>query len=107
MTLQYLDFDYSEDDLGNGTLDALASVLPDRQAAAQTEAQQVLDWAHAEFGPAQALEDGGTWHYALQCTQETDIALGGQRCVLALTLTGSTQFCLALMERFNTDAYGA
>lgn len=102
--LQYLDFDYSEDDLGNSTLDALASVLPDHAAALQSEASRVLDWAHAEFGPAQALEDGGTWHYELQCTQEADIAQGVQRCVLALTLTGSTQFCLSLMEQFSADA---
>ncbi len=102
MTLHYLDFDYSEDDLGNATLDALASVMPDRWAALQAEAQGVLDWAHAEFGPAQALEDGGMWHYELQCSQEADTAQGEERRVLALTLTGSTQFCLALMERFST-----
>ena len=42
MPLNYLDFDYSEDADGNGTLDAMASVLPAQLPALQNEIAAVL-----------------------------------------------------------------
>ena len=46
MTLNYLDFDYSEDADGTGTFDAMASVLPAQLPALHAEITQVLAWAH-------------------------------------------------------------
>lgn len=42
MALDYLDFDYSEDEDGNGTWDAMASVADSRWAALLEEVRQVL-----------------------------------------------------------------
>ena len=41
MTLDYLDFDYSEDEGGNGTWDAMASVAQDRWGALRAEVRHV------------------------------------------------------------------
>ena len=52
MPLNYLDFDYSEDADGNGTLDAMASVLPAQLPALQSEIAAVLalQVAHVKRG---------------------------------------------------------
>ena len=49
MTLDYLDFDYSDDGDGQGSFDALASVAPAQVAAVHAEIETVLAWAHAQF----------------------------------------------------------
>lgn len=76
MSLNYLDFDYSEDDEGTGTFDAMASVLPAQLAALHAEVALVLQWAHSEFpdacGPS---EDGGQWQYDLQGVQDVSTPL--------------------------------
>ena len=122
MPLNYLDFDYSEDADGNGTLDAMASVLPAQLPALQGEIAAVLAWAHAHWpGACAPLEDGGAWHYDLHGVQEVQSPLtlsfdeaAGQlhttkgsaappRTTLTLTLSGSSDFCTALREAFEME----
>ena len=43
--LDYLDFEYSEDEHGQGTFDAMASVLPAHVPALHAELTRVLAWA--------------------------------------------------------------
>ena len=45
-TLHFLDFDYSEDDEGTGTFDAMACVTEAQWARLQHEITQVLQWCH-------------------------------------------------------------
>ena len=45
MSLQYLDFEYSDDTEGVGTWDAMASVSPNQVTAVQAEVARVLGWA--------------------------------------------------------------
>jgi hypothetical protein len=108
MTLDYLNFDFSDDDAGGGSFDAMAAV--------------VLAWACAAFGPATAVDDGGEWDFELQGSDESGIALpvtwdmrDGQArlepsasgaddqsfITLTLTLGGSPAFCEAFAERFK------
>lgn len=49
MALDYLDFEYSEDEDGNGTWDAMASVTDSRWQALLGEVQQVLHWASQDY----------------------------------------------------------
>ena len=97
-TLHYLDFDYSEDDAGCGTWDAMASVWPAQLEALRAEVAQVLDWAHGEFpnrhGP---LDDGGEWDHDLQNVQEAG------RQTLTLTLSGTPAFGAAWRAQFGGD----
>jgi hypothetical protein len=122
MSLDYLDFDYTEDEQGNGSFDAIAAVSPAQWPALQAEVQRVLAWAHAEFPGAQgAPEDGGQWDFELQGLREVptplsiqyderrgelrvaDGAPGQPRLTLGLTLTGSPGFCEALRQAFSLD----
>ncbi len=122
MTLNYLDFDYSEDGQGNGSFDAIAAVSPAQWPALQAEVQRVLAWAHAEFpGARGAPEDGGQWDCELQGLREVPTPLeirfdeacgqlrmadgqpGQPRLTLSLTLTGSADFCEALRQAFALD----
>jgi len=122
MPLNYLDFDYSEDADGNGTLDAMASVLHAQLPALQNEIAAVLAWAHAHWpGACAPQEDGGAWHYDLHGVQEVQSPLTlsfddatGQlhmttgsaappRTTLTLTLSGSSDFCTALREAFDME----
>lgn len=122
MTLDYLDFDYSEDDEGTGTFDAMACVTEAQWARLQHEITQVLQWCHEQFpeGPS-PLEDGGDWQYDLQAVQEVstpvalhfDPATGGiarkletaapPRLTVTLTLSGHAQFCEALRAEFGLE----
>ena len=45
MSLQFLDFEYSEDPQGGGSFDAMASVRPVQLAEVRAEITEVLDWA--------------------------------------------------------------
>ena len=49
MTLNYLEFDYSEDAEGIGTFETLASVSPSQVAAVHAEVAEVLSWAFRTF----------------------------------------------------------
>ncbi len=120
MRLNYLDFDYSEDADGTGTLDAMASASPGQLAALHAEIIQVLAWAHQNWPDACApLEEGGEWQYDLQGVQEVstplvlelDLAAHGlhstpghpapPRTTLSLTISGSADFCAALRDAFG------
>jgi hypothetical protein len=96
MQLHYLDFDFSDEDTGRGSFDAMASVLPDRLSALRAEIAAVLAWATDAFGPGGALDDQGEWDYELQ-----EAAESGTRTTLTLTLSGSPAFCEAFREHFE------
>lgn len=122
MTLDYLDFDYSEDADGTGTFDAMASVQPAQLVHLHAEVARVLAWAHAGFpGECRPLEDGGTWQYDLRGSQETSAPLtlefdaetsrlsatpgsaGAPRTTVCLTLSGNAGFCAAFRDAFGVD----
>ena len=118
----YLDFDYSEDELGCGTFEAMASTRPEQVPAVRQEVKQVLDWAHTAFpGMRAPLDDGGEWdfylhgqqewtateeiHYDAQ-SRELHVQLGPQglpRHTLTLSLSGTAQFCDAFRQQFLSD----
>lgn len=93
--LDYLDFEVADDGEGVTTFDALAAVVPERAPALRAEVKRVLDWAHARFGPAAPLDEGGEWDCALDDHDEDG------RTVVALTLSGHEGFARALQERFG------
>ena len=120
MTLHYLEFDYSEDDEGTGTWDAIASVAPPHVAPLQAEIARLLQWAHAEFGGRRGpIEEGGAWDYDLHSEPEGaplqplhfDPATGGlqpplapqpgARHTLTLSLCGTAEFGAALRGAFG------
>jgi len=120
MQLAYLDFDYSEDALGHGSFEAMASVQSGALAALLGEVCAVLGWAHAHFSdPPAPLEEGGIWDYSLDGQREwsaPDVlrydplsghvaSLPGQagavRHTVTLCLVGAPQFCQALREQFE------
>lgn len=120
MTLHFLDFDYSEDEEGTGTWDAMASVPTDRLPELLAEITALLDWAHTEFGALRGpVETGGLWDYDLQCERDglPLLALGfdiyerqihprpqsqPQAWVtLTLTLSGGPAFAAAFVDRFG------
>ena len=118
MDLHYLLFDFTDEESGRGSFDAMASVLPTRLPALLAEVQAVLEWASTEFGAAAALADEGEWDYDMQAAEEPDMPLKvaydvatgrvslapsgtGQRIVLTLTLSGSRAFCDAFREAFS------
>ena len=122
MPLQYLNFDYSEDDDGNGTWDAMASVTPAHLPALRAELESVLCWAHRAFAGQRApLDEGGDWDFDLQTLHEGaapdqwhfDEALGQitvtpgdsaqTRHTVTLSLSGTGAFSAALRERFGLD----
>lgn len=122
MTLDYLDFDYSEDAEGHGSFDAMAAAAPAQLPALQAEVLRVLQWAQQAFPQARApLEDGGEWDYALHGVEEVATALearvepdagrltlerrgsGPPRVTLSLTLSGTPDFCAALRAAFGLD----
>lgn len=75
-TLDWLDFDYSEDPQGHGSFDAMASVTAAQLPALQRELERVLAWAHREFGGVRApLDEGGDWDFELQGLQEVPAPL--------------------------------
>lgn len=120
MTLDYLDFDYSEDTEGIGVFDAMASTGAPQVAAVHAEIVRVLAWAHAGFGAPQApVGDGGDWDYDLQGMQEVSApeALefdpesqrlqveagppGAARHTVSLSLSGTPEFCAAFRQAFD------
>ncbi|WP_312790584.1 hypothetical protein [Diaphorobacter nitroreducens] len=120
MTLHFLDFDYSEDEEGTGTWDAMASVPTDRLPELLAEITALLDWAHTEFGTLRGpVETGGLWDYDLQCERDglPLLALGfdiHERQIhprpqsqpqawvtLTLSLSGGPAFAAAFVDRFG------
>ena len=70
MQLHYLDFDFSEDELGHACWDALACVPPERWEALLAEAQALLAWCEQQGGPAGDMDAGFGWDFDLQATAE-------------------------------------
>lgn len=119
LRLNFLEFDYSDDDDGHGSFDAMAAVSPAQWPALVAEVERVLAWAQREFpGTRGALEDGGQWDCELQGVRETPTPLdlrydeatgrlrasegapGQPRITLSLTVSGTPAFCDALREAF-------
>lgn len=122
MTLHYLDFDYSEDDEGTGTWDAMASVLPPQLGPLLDEVAQVLDWAQQAFAGQQGpIEEGGHWDYDLQGVHEVITAqhphydastrrvglhpdaVSTGRYIFTFSLSTTPAFGAALREQFGLD----
>ena len=120
MQLQYLDFDFSDEDSGRGSFDAMAAVDASRLPALLADIQSVLRWAVRAWGPPGALQDEGEWDYELQGTIEPGTPLDlayderrgevslpsvppGELVTLTLTLSGSPAFCQSLREAFDLD----
>jgi hypothetical protein len=120
MSLNYLEFDYSEDADGVGTFDALATTAPAHNATVLAEVATVLAWAHHAFEAQRApLDEGGEWDYDLQGWREfsaVDVldfddhsgklsvqaqAAGAARHSVSLSVTGTPGFCAAFSERFQ------
>ncbi len=101
MSLQFLDFDYTEDPEGGGSFDAMASVRQAQLAAVRAEVAEVLDWAETMFAGQRApLHEGGEWDMDLQ--QQVDGA-SPPWYVLTLSISGGAPFCAAFMQRFGLD----
>lgn len=120
MTLNYLDFEYSESEDGAGTFDAMASTLPPQVPAVHAEIALVLDWAHTAFpGLRGPLDEGFEWDFNLQGMQEftafetltynedthqlsmTASPPGVPRHTVTLSVTGTARFCMAFRQRFD------
>ena len=124
--LDYLDFEYSEDEHGHGTFDAMASVLPAHVPALHAELTQVLAWACDTFGPDSGpLDEGCDWDYDLQLTDVGAAAAQARitfdaptrslcvyvppaaaphiRHTVTLTLGGTPAFCAAFRQVFVQD----
>ena len=126
MHLHYLDFDFSDEDTGRGSFDAMASVTVDRLPTLLAEVARVLNWCVDAFGPSTARDmpdDVAEWDHELQAVQEPDlpldiafderrgeIAMGDAdgagetaRVTVTFTLIGSPAFCDALRDEFEID----
>ena len=120
MKLHFLDFDYSEDEEGNATWDAVASVPAARLQELQHEIITVLAWAHTEFGHLRApLELGGLWDYDLQYERDgcpllplsydadaqhlrpAPQALASEHVTLTISVSGAAVFSEAFGAQFD------
>ncbi|WP_167009072.1 hypothetical protein [Comamonas sp. Tr-654] len=121
MALDYLEFDYSEDEEGTGTWDAMASVKAERVPALAGEIEALLRWASQKFAARQGpLEDGNDWDYDLQAQDDDGEPLSARfdrasgklelqasatgRTTVNLCLSGSAQFGDALRQAFDLEA---
>ena len=120
MQLEFLDFDYSEDEEGTATWDAVASVPATRLPQLEQEILALLAWAHEEFGPLRGpVETGGLWDYDLQCERDGRPLLAlsyapkighleprpqplqHEHVTLTLSLSGGPAFAEAFAARFG------
>lgn len=116
MHLEYLLFDFSDEETGAGSFDAMASVQPDRVPAVLREVEAVLQWAHRRFGPPAGSADAAGWDFDLQGTTDSGAPLpvaydaargrvalappGPGRTTLSLTLSGAATFCEVFRDAF-------
>ena len=98
MQLDYLDFDFSDEEDGRGSFDAMASVTAERLPALRAEIDAVLAWAGAVFGPNAGSGDEGEWDYEVSETVEADAE---SRIAVTFTLGGSRAFCDAFRDKFE------
>ena len=121
MTLDWLDFDCSEDTDEAVTFDAMASVWPEQLPLVLAEVATVLNRARQHFGPERPMDEGGEWDVDLQAWCETQPlrsltvnladpallvseAVTGQaqvRRTVALSISGKAAFVEALRARFT------
>ena len=121
MTLDWLDFDCSEDTDEAVTFDAMASVWPEQQPLVLAEVASVLNWARQHFGPERPMDEGGDWDVDLQAWCETQparslavdlhapglLASGDAsadervRRTITLSLSGGASFAEAFRQQFN------
>lgn len=120
-SLDYLVFDYSEDDEGTATWDAMATVRAERLPALTQEVLQVLSWAEQQF-PQQcgAIDEGAAWDFDLSASDASGAAIplvadlhapalrhppvaSNALLTLSLTLTGRSAFYDAFVQRFSVD----
>ena len=120
MTLNYLDFDYSEDTEGVGVFDAMATVGAQQVGALHAEIEQVLAWAHDAFrGRRGAVGEGGEWDYDLQGMQEVTVPetlefdenarqlhvragpAVAPRHTVTVAISGTPDFCAAFRDQFE------
>jgi len=118
--LHYLDFDYTEDADGNGSFEAMASVMPAHRDALLAEVACVLRWAHDTFpGMHGPLDAGGEWDHELQGVNEVATTLelsfdaqhgrvdvrpgntGVTRLAISLSVVGTPAFCDAFGSLLN------
>ena len=121
MALDYLEFDYSDDEEGTGTWDAMASVKAERAPALAAEIEALLRWASQKFvGRQGAVEDGFDWDYDLLAQDDDGKPLNARfdkaagtlelqasatgRTTVSLSLSGSSQFGDALRQAFDIEA---
>lgn len=98
MQLQYLIFDASDDGEGNGSWEAMASVLPDELSTVMAEVRAVEAAAQSDApGPRGALDDGGAWDLDVQTLPD-----GDERVSVTLTLTGPWAWGEDLIGRLST-----
>lgn len=98
MQLDYLDFDFSDEEDGRGSFDAMASVTAERLPAVRAEIDAVLAWAGEAFGPKSEAGDDGEWDFEANETVEA----GAQpRTTVTFTLGGSPTFCDAFRDKFE------
>jgi hypothetical protein len=122
MSLDYLDFDYSDEADGSGSFDAMASVGPPQLPQLHAEITAVLTWAHDAFaGRRGPLDEGGAWDYDLQSLQEFSVpetmrfneatsrldvqpgTPGAPRHTVSLSIVGSADFCEAFRAQFDVS----
>ncbi len=119
-TLDYLIFDYSEDDAGNGTWDAMASAPVQRMPDLSAEVESVLSWAARTFpGRQGSMEDGADWDFDLQAQDDAGEPLRAEFHVrsaslqietaalgattVTLTLSGNNAFAEAFNDAFELE----
>jgi hypothetical protein len=115
MELQYLLFDFTDEEGGACSFEAMASVLPAGLGPLLREVEAVLAWAYGDFGAPSAAEDGGEWDFDLHAANENDaplavaydvrsarvlLAAAPGRVTLTLTVTGSRAFGTAFRDAF-------
>ena len=121
-TLDYLIFDYSEDDEGNATWDAMATLTAEQFAPLIDEVALVLGWAQRHFAQLRGpLDEGFLWDYDLSLradngreipvqVQWSPVALhytaptsSAELLTLTLTLSGRNDFAAAFAESFELE----
>jgi hypothetical protein len=95
MELAWLLFDFSDEESGSGSFDAMACVTQSRLPDLVSEVEAVLRWAHDEFGPPSTSEGEGDWDFERHDAAEPD-----GRTTLTLTIGGSRTFCEAFRHAF-------
>lgn len=122
LPLHFLYFDYSEDEQGIGTFEAMASTQTAQTGHVRQEISSVLNWAHSAFSGLRApLDEGGEWDFDLQGQQEWSAmetltfneatgqlsaqleAAAPPRHSITLSLTGHPSFCDAFRQQFSID----